>query len=208
MGGRSRSPSLVGRRRRGAMTSPIELRGAAVAVFGSSEPAPADPLYRQAFEVGAYVARAGGVVVTGGYGGVMEAASRGAHEAGGRTLGITCRIFSHREPNSWLAEARMAEDLHDRQRGLIDAAQGYIVLRGRAGTLAEVALLWALQRTGCLGQRPVILLGARWERLLQLLAQDGILEDEQLRATYVASTPHEAVATLARRIRAANGDQD
>ena len=87
-----------------------------MAVFGSSEPVPGDPLYEQARRLGTLLAGAGHSVVTGGYGGVMQAACQGAREAGGRTLGIGCAIFTDRTPNPYLDDTVIAPDLFDRTR--------------------------------------------------------------------------------------------
>jgi uncharacterized protein (TIGR00730 family) len=167
-----------------------------IAVFGSSEPRPGDREYDWAYEVGARLAAAGYTVVTGAYGGVMEGASRGAVEAGGCTLGVACELFGDRSPNAWLTERIFAPDLHDRTRLLVDRAQGFLVLPGKAGTLAELALLWALDRAGRLGGRPVVLLGAAFRPLVDLLARSGMLEPAQLQATRLADTPAEAVQAV------------
>lgn len=176
-----------------------------VAVFGSSEPRAGDPLYEQAYEVGRLLAAAGHAVITGGYGGVMEAASRGARDAGGRAVGVTCSIFAGRSPNPFLSEALSTEDLHQRQRVLIEQAQGFIVLRGGAGTLAELAMLWALHRVGGLEARPVVLLGDPWPGFLEQLSRSGMLEPPELEATRLARSPEEAVRLLAERVPRAEG---
>jgi hypothetical protein len=167
-----------------------------IAVFGSSEPAHGDALYATARHVGELLAHCGYRVVTGGYGGVMEAASRGAAEAGGATLGVTCSIFRDREPNPYLAEAVETEDLHDRTRELIRRSDGFVVLSGKSGTLAELSLLWALHRAGCLERRPVVLLGGEWRHLLRHLVRAGILEAAQFDVTRVVDTPEEALDVL------------
>ncbi len=78
-----------------------------IAVFGSSEPLEGEPLYEQARRVGALLAAAGYRVVTGGYGGVMEGASRGAIERGGEAIGVVCgAVFPARSPNRYLTEVR------------------------------------------------------------------------------------------------------
>ena len=169
-----------------------------IAVFGSSEPLPGDPAYLTAQHLGRLLAQRSWVVVTGGYGGVMEAASRGAREAGGRTLGVTCEIFAEREPNPYLTIRVPTADLFDRTRELIDRSIGYVVLPGKAGTLAELAWLWALDRAGCLEQRPVVLLGSGWESLLDLLEREGMLEPRQIGLTRLASTPEAAVQWMER----------
>jgi uncharacterized protein (TIGR00730 family) len=174
----------------------------AIAVFGSSEPGPGDPLYEEARRVGALLASAGYDVVTGGYGGVMEGASRGAAEAGGRALGVTCAIFSGRAPNTYLSDRHETADLLARMGGLVDRARGFIVLHGKSGTLAELTLLWALHRAGSLGSRPVILLGGAWRPFLHHLVKGNMIEDEQLSITRVAENPEDAVGEVDRFLAA------
>ncbi len=167
-----------------------------IAVFGSSEPRSGEPLYETALQLGRLLAQSGHVVITGGYGGVMEAASRGAREGGGRAIGVTCEIFGSRRPNEYLSEIRPTADLHERTRQLIELARGFIVLDGKAGTLAELALLWALDRAGCLHGRPVVLLGNSFGELLQQLERSGMLEREQVEITLIARSPEHAVQLL------------
>lgn len=170
----------------------------AVAVFGSSEPLPGDALYRSARSLGTALAAAGFDVVTGGYGGVMEAASRGAREGGGDAIGVTCEIFRSREPNGYLSLAVPTPDLFLRTRELVRRACGFVVLDGKAGTLAELAFLWALARAGCLGDCPVLLLGDVYPELLAFLEKIGMLEPRQIEATRVVATADEAVEYLLR----------
>ena len=141
----------------------------AVAVFGSSEAHPGQAIYEEARRLGALLAQRGLTVVSGGYGGVMEAASRGAREAGGQAVGVVCDGWSERgrTPNPYLSERVGTADLHERTRRLVERADGYIVLPGKAGTLAELTLLWALHRAGALGDRPIVLLGKPWPPLLR-----------------------------------------
>jgi len=169
-----------------------------IAVFGSSEPRPGDEAYRTAQRVGELLATAGCGVVTGGYGGVMEAASRGAREAGGLAIGVPCGTFEGRSANPWVSDVVPANDLYDRTRELIERAAGYIVLPGKAGTLAELTFLWALDRAGCLDGRPVVLLGAVWPSLIELLERNSMLESDQLRHTHPVDTPEQALETLGR----------
>jgi len=172
-----------------------------VAVFGSSEPLPGDALYEDAVRIGTLLAGAGYEVVTGAYGGVMEGASRGASTAGGRSVGVACEIFPQRRPNPYLDDVIMAPDLFSRTRQLIEMAQGYVVLAGKSGTLAELSLLWALDRAGCLERRPVVLLGDPWGEIVRSLSALGMLEESQMEITKVVAHPEEAVAALAAAFR-------
>ncbi|HKQ59755.1 MAG TPA: LOG family protein [Candidatus Polarisedimenticolaceae bacterium] len=170
--------------------------GRSIAVFGSSEPAPGAADYELARRLGAALARAGHPVVNGGYGGVMEAASRGAREAGGEVIGVTCRAFAQRRPNAYLTTEVATTDLLARTAELIARAAGFVVLPGKAGTLAELAQLWALDRAGCLGGRPVVLLGARWQGLLDYLAAAQLLDEDQVNHTRVVRTVEHAIEAL------------
>lgn len=171
-------------------------RADSIAVFGSSEARPGDSLYEQARAVGGLLAGAGYRVVTGGYGGVMEAASRGATEAGGVAIGVVCGVFTGRVPNPYLREIRDTPELFARTRELIEAASGYVVLEGKSGTLAELAFLWALHRAGSLDRRPVVLLGGSWRPFLRHLVQARMIESEQFDVTRVVDSPEEALATV------------
>ena len=168
----------------------------AVAVFGSSEPVPGAPLYELARAVGRHLAEAGYAVVTGGYGGVMEGACRGAREAGGRTVGVLCEGFRERTPNAYLTESVPSNDLHDRTRSLVELCRAYVVLHGKSGTLAELTFLWALHRAGHLEDRPVVLLGPAWRPLLRHLLHWEMLEPAQLDITRVVDAPQEVVDAI------------
>lgn len=169
-----------------------------VAVFGSSEPTPGDRLYEDARAVGRALAASGRRVITGGYGGVMEGASRGAREAGGEAFGVLCAWFDRRPANRYLTGSVTAPDLFVRTRELIDRADAFVILDGKAGTLAELAFLWALERAGRLAGRPVVLFGDVWTGLLERLAADGRLDPSQIAICRAASTPAEVVCALDR----------
>jgi len=171
-----------------------------VAVFGSSEPAPGDPAYEEARRVGFLLARAGYGVVNGGYGGVMEGASRGAREAGGEAIGITTLDFGRGAGNAWLSTEIPEPDLFDRTRRLIRLSSAYIILPGKAGTLAEAAFLWALHRARLLDRKPIVLMGPFFSGFVEGLVERGILGAEQAGATTHAATPEEAVELIIRQV--------
>ncbi len=165
-----------------------------VAVFGGGDAPPGTPLYESARRIGRLVGSAGGTIVCGGYGGVMEGASRGARESGGRAIGVTVASFPGRTPNRWLTETREEADLFDRTRRLMTLPSAFIILAGRSGTLAEVALLWALRRADQGPRRPIVLLGSAWPDLIALLRDRDVLEPEVLSETAIAANEEDAVA--------------
>ena len=167
-----------------------------IAVFGSSEPDENDPLYKTAFELGNLLAVKGFNVCTGGYGGVMEAASRGAREGGSDAIGVTVDIFEWRNPNKYISIHYNEKDLYQRTKKLIDVSDGFIILHGKSGTLSELTFLWALHRAGSLGQKPIILLGEAWNSLMKVLSENDLIEKHELAATGIAKNPREAVAEI------------
>jgi len=165
-----------------------------IAVFGSSEPGPADPVYEEARQIGLLLARAGCVVLNGGYGGVMEASSRGAREADGHVIGVTVESFSRPCANSYLVEEVREPDLYCRSRRLIEGGDAFIILPGRSGTLSELTLLWALLRARQIPDKRISLMGKGWPVLLKTLRQLNFLEPRLLEVTRCTPNPDQAVA--------------
>ena len=139
-----------------------------IAVYGSSLVSERDPGYRLAYELGTELARKGATVVTGGYGGVMEAASRGAAEAGGHVVGVTLELEAHRGPgNRWVRERVHTADLLDRLRHLVIEPDARIALEPSPGTLTEVFLAWTLANFGEIKPGSLVLLGPQWPDFLE-----------------------------------------
>jgi len=137
-----------------------------ITVFGSSQPQPGSPVYTEAYELGKLLAVAGHSVLTGGYVGTMEAVSRGANEAGGHVIGVTCdEIEKWRAvgANAWVLEERRFSSLQERLSALIRGCDAAIALPGGPGTLAEIALTWNLMIVASIPQKPLILVGTGWK---------------------------------------------
>jgi len=140
-----------------------------ITVFGGSLPKPGSQAYQDAQRLGSLLASTGFAVQTGGYIGTMEAISRGASEAGGHVIGVTCdEIESWRPvaPNQWVKEQKRCSTLRERLYRLIDECEAAIALPGGIGTLAEVALTWAELQIHPDIQKPLILVGLGWEETL------------------------------------------
>jgi len=141
-----------------------------VSVFGSSTPGPSDPLYQTAYELGHMIATLGLTLCNGGYGGTMAAAARGAVEAGGHTIGVTCTQFGRGGPNPYIRQEIPTFDLFQRLETLLRLGRAYVVLPGGTGTLVELALAWELLNKGLLRrQRPVIVLGDTWRPVVECI---------------------------------------
>ncbi|MGC8779663.1 MAG: LOG family protein [Anaerolineae bacterium] len=167
-----------------------------IAVFGSSRRADESELYREAYELGRLLAQAGYAVLTGGYNGSMAAVSRGAAEAGGRVIGVTCAIFDPLPPNPWLTEEIKARTLLERLAIMIDRSDGFVAVRGGIGTLSEVTLAWSLLQTRQLAGKPLVLLGADWPPLVDALRRHSDLGESIARLARIVLTPAEVLSAL------------
>ena len=166
-------------------------------VFGSSRLAPGDEEYEAARQLAGLLTDAGWRVVTGGYAGVMEAASRGAAEAGGRPIGVTVAAWSPRiRANRWVAEEIVAADVFDRLRHLL-ASDALIAVAGGVGTLAELALAWNLQQPSGAAHRRIIAMGARWQAMMPVFRERLIDQDADREIVRIVPGPEEVVAELA-----------
>jgi uncharacterized protein (TIGR00730 family) len=132
-----------------------------VTIFGGSKCGERSPEYVEAKALGARLAEAGFTICTGGYLGVMEAASRGAREKGGRVYGIVMNQFKS-EPNRYLTDKVATDHFYDRLQNLITRSVGFVALRGGMGTVTEVSLVWNKLQTGVLARRPLVLVGDCW----------------------------------------------
>ena len=113
-----------------------------ITVFGSASPIPGGERYEEARCLGELLARAGHVVLTGGYMGTMEAVSRGAAEAGGHTIGVTCdqiERWRNAKANAWVKEERRFQTVRERLYCLVESCDAALALPGGVGTLAEIA---------------------------------------------------------------------
>ena len=137
-----------------------------VTVFGGAQPKEDSTAYEEARELGRMLADRGHAVLTGGYMGTMEAVSRGASEAGGHVIGVTCidiEEWRSTAPNQWVKEERRKNSLIERLQALIEGCDAAIALPGGAGTLAEISLMWNLMIVESLPPRPLILVGSGWQ---------------------------------------------
>lgn len=167
-----------------------------VAVFGGSR-VPADsPEYREAYTVGKLLAQRGFIVMNGGYQGTMEASARGARENGGKTIGVLSGEFDQLAPNPFLDETITSADLFSRIREMYQRADGFIVLKGSMGTLAELALVWNLAKIDVKHRKPIILLGEGWRHVLRVMREQLAVTDEEAQLLQCAKTPAEAVGLL------------
>jgi uncharacterized protein (TIGR00725 family) len=136
-----------------------------ITVFGSSRPREGDADYEEARSLGQALAERGFVVCSGGYGGVMEAVSRGAKEVGGRTTAVTARFFRNKV-NKWVDDDHAVERWDERLFELIRMGDGYVACKGGTGTLVELSVVWEMLNKNIIPGKPFVTLGEFWSPIL------------------------------------------
>jgi len=161
-----------------------------VTIFGTSRAVESDPIYESAYTLGKLLARGGFAIANGGYGGTMLAAAKGAAEAGGKTIGVTCSAFSS-TPNEYVTQQVNTASLDERLDKLIELGNAYVVLAGGTGTLLELAKVWELKNKGFFKTRkPIILMGEFWQPLIKLIETD---DPDAAQHVHIVAGPDEAV---------------
>ena len=169
----------------------IETTDKIVTIFGGSRCNENSPEYQEAKEVGGRLAEAGFTICTGGYLGVMEAASRGAREKGGRVLGIVMNQFKS-EPNRFLTDKVATDHFYDRLQNLITRSVGFVALRGGMGTVTEISLVWNKLQTGVLEKRPLVLVGDCWKQVVAAWQENLVVSDSDVSYLDFAETAEDA----------------
>src|SRR5215470_9714472 len=166
-----------------------------VTIFGGSKCVETDLEYEQARRVGQLLAQAGYTICTGGYLGVMEAASRGAREEGGRVLGIVMNQFKS-EPNRYLTDKVATPHFYERLQRLITRSVGFVAIRGGMGTVTELSLVWNKIQTKVIQPRPLVLLGDCWRPVVEQWQKSLAVSEHDVAALDFANTPEEAVEII------------
>ncbi|MHC4241614.1 MAG: LOG family protein [Planctomycetota bacterium] len=165
-----------------------------VTIFGTSKAGEGDYAYVLAYETGRLLAQAGFTIANGGYGGTMLAAAKGASEAGGEVIGVTCSAFKNSRPNKYISREVDTVSLDERLDRLIQLGHAYVVLPGGTGTLLELAKVWELKNKGFLrGDKPIILLGRFWKPLVDSVAGE---DPDSRRYIKLASEPQQVIKLI------------
>lgn len=172
--------------------------GPAVAVFGSARTGEDDPLYHAAEEIGRRVAHAGFAVITGGGPGIMEAANRGAYEAGGTSVGLGIELPHEEGLNQWVNIGMVFRYFFVRKTMFVKYSSGAIVCPGGFGTLDELFELVTLIQTHKTDYAPLVLFGTSyWQGLISWLREEalgaGNISAEDLDRLVVSDDAAEAV---------------
>ncbi len=173
--------------------------GPAVTIFGSARTTPDDPMYQACVETARRLGDAGFAIITGGGPGMMEAANRGAREAGVRSIGCNIELPFEQGTNDFVDTAIDFRYFFVRKTMFIKYAQGFVIFPGGFGTMDELFEALTLIQTGKVRNFPVVMVGTEyWGGLLEWLwarmVEDGNISREDMDLIKVTDDPDEVVS--------------
>ncbi|WP_461211553.1 LOG family protein [Desulfocurvus sp. DL9XJH121] len=176
-----------------------------VSIFGSARIKPDSPIYRQTEEIASKLARAGYTVISGGGPGLMEAANKGATEAGGESVGLHIHLPMEQESNAFLTRRVDFNYFFVRKLMFVKYAMAYIAMPGGFGTLDELSEALVLIQTLRIKRFPIILYDSDyWGGLLdwirQRLIAGGFAGEQDLDLLTVLDTPDEVVSFIKKHV--------
>ena len=188
----------------------LHFAGPCVTVFGSARFKEDHAYYHMARAVGAGLARAGFTVMTGGGPGIMEAANRGAKEAGGLSIGCNIKLPHEQKPNPYLDRFIEFEHFFIRKVMLVKYSCAFVIMPGGFGTLDEAFEVITLIQTQKLERFPVVIMGGHfWEHLREFirvtLVDGGTIDEFDLDLATPAQTPEDAVRIIREAVGEPNG---
>jgi uncharacterized protein (TIGR00730 family) len=174
------------------------IRRPAVALFGSARVHEGSKPYEDARAVGKRFGEAGWAVVTGGGGGVMEGANRGAQEGGGQSVGFNIKLSHEQSPNPYLDLAHTFDHFYARKVCFVRPAEGFVIFPGGFGTLDELFESLTLIQTGKIRHFPVVLFDSDyWGEMVEWikgeLLADGMIAPDDITLLHVTDDAAEAV---------------
>jgi uncharacterized protein (TIGR00730 family) len=180
--------------------------GPAVTVYGSARFGPKHAYYKLARATGAAFANAGFAVITGGGPGVMEAANRGADEAGGVSVGCNITLPFEQKPNKWVDRFMEFKHFHVRKQMLRKVSSAIILMPGGYGTLDEIFENLTLMQTGKQHEVPVVVMGTDFwpslgEFIRNTLLDRGAISRDDISFFTATDDPDEAVRIVKRALR-------
>jgi len=173
-----------------------------ICIFGGYDPKPGEPAYELAYDIGCGLARAGYDICNGGYAGTMEASAKGAKDAGGSTIGVTCSIFSDPKGrllkvNRYIDKEISSDNVLDRIRMMMDLSAGFVILPGGTGTLSEFAIVWEFVAKKMIEPRPIFVVGDLWRPTIEAIRS---VRSKHTNCVHCAQSADEMVALAIQEI--------
>jgi uncharacterized protein (TIGR00730 family) len=177
--------------------------GPAISIYGSARTRPGDSLYSQSEEIAHRLGKLGFSIITGGGPGVMEAANKGAREAGVQSVGLNIELPEEQEANTYATKSITFRHFFVRKVMLVKYALAFIIMPGGLGTLDEVSEVLTLMQTRKIKPFPVILFGSEyWKGLVDWLRSsalaNGFISEEDFSLLRVCDSPDEVIEAVRR----------
>ena len=179
----------------------------AATFFGSARCGAGDDIYEDATALAGALSKSGFAIITGGGGGIMSAANRGAHEAGGDSVGLNIRLPEEQAPNAFVSETKTFNYFFTRKVMLTFASEVYIYFPGGFGTFDELFEILTLIQTKKIKRIPVILYGKDyWQPMLdlwqsQLVEKYKTIDAADLRLVVLVDTVEEAYREIMKSVK-------
>ena len=174
--------------------------GPCVTVFGSARIKSDNCYYELARKMGGALAQIGFTVMTGGGGGIMEAANRGAKDVGGRSVGCNIELPHEQKPNEYLDRFVTMHYFFVRKVLLVKYSYAFVIMPGGAGTLDEMFEALTLIQTGKIKSFPVVIMGTDyWDEILPFIhkmAEAGMISRSDLDLVYATNSVEDAIAHI------------
>jgi len=176
-----------------------------ITFLGFAGAKPDDEIYQAAFAVAKLLAQDGYNIVNGGGPGVMKASSEGAKAGGGKAIGVYfdpkgMTNFEGRDPSNPIDEKIVLPNYVERTLKLLELGDIYIIFNGGTGTISEFGMAWGLAKLHFGRHKPLILYGSFWHQIIENIARNMLLREEELKVYRIITTPEavlEAVRELA-----------
>jgi hypothetical protein len=173
----------------------------AVTFFGHSEASPETEEFQAAKKSAFLLAKKGITIVNGAGPGVMKAATLGAKEAGGKTIGVSFKsegmtFFEGQDSTNPVDKEIIAEDYWQRTKRLLELGDVYVVFNGGTGTVSEFGMAWGLARLFFGKHKPMLLYGSWWHEIMEAFGKNMRLRDEELRVYEIVSTPEQVAKEI------------
>lgn len=176
-----------------------------VSIFGSARTKPGTPIYEETVEVARQLAEAGYGVITGGGPGLMEAANKGATEAGGTSVGLHIHLPHEQQVNQYVKTRCDFRYFFIRKLMFVKYAMAYVVMPGGMGTIDELSEAFVLAQTNRIKPFPIILYGSdHWNGLVDWMKDkmvaDGYINESELDLFVIKDTPKSVVEYIRRHV--------
>ncbi len=166
-----------------------------ITIFGSSRPKPGEQQYEIAYQLGARLAEEGFNICTGGYAGIMEAASKGAYDKGGLVYAVTVDNWNS-NPNPYITIEVRGKTLFERIEKLLEMGDAYVVLQGGTGTFLELAAVWEYANKNLQPEKPIICHSEMWKEIVKVMNKQMEYEGRRTDLVSIAESVRQIVEII------------